>query len=121
MLDKKSESLLALLLDLAGLEYTVLDKNVLSDKLPARHKMNPQSVTAALTYLKENGYISVKYQDKEEICLCATIKAQSYFEGEKALAPKTKIANAQIWLLFLGVFAAAFCGALAAVFVAKTM
>lgn len=121
MLDKKTESVLALLLRKANDEYKVLDKSDLANELPARLKQDVQSVTVALAYLKEKGYITVKYQDKDEICLCTAPKAKTYFEKEKKLTPETKIINAQMWLLLAGVLAASFLGALAAVTIGKIL
>lgn len=119
MLDKRSASLLELLYNKTGSSYKVLNKGQLMDELPKKLKVDEQSLSAIISFLKENEYVDVKYQDKDEICVTTTIKAESYLDGEKDLQQKAKITNAQATLLFVGVFIAAFLGALAAVLVGK--
>lgn len=119
MLDKKSDAVLELLIAKAGKTYKVLNKNQLLDELPKKLHIDMQSLLGIITFLKENEYVDVKYQDKEEICLTTTVKAESYTEGEKNITQKAKITNGQVGLLFLGVFLAAFLGALAAILIGK--
>ena len=119
MLDKKSDAVLELLIAKAGQTYQVLNKTQLLQYLPKKLNIDLQSLLGIITFLKENEYIDVKYQDKEEICLCTTVKAESYNEGEKNIMQKAKITNGQAWLLFLGVFLAAFVGALVATLIGK--
>lgn len=119
MLDKKSDAVLELLIKKAGKTYKVLNKNQLLDELPKKLRIDMQSLLGIITFLKENEYVDVKYQDKEEICITTTVKAESYNEGEKNITQKAQITNAQVGLLFLGVFLAAFLGALVATLIGK--
>ena len=121
MLDKKSDAVLELLIEKVGKNYKVLNKNQLLEELPKRLNMDLQSLLGIITFLKENEYVDVKYQDKEEICICTTVKAESYAEGEKNIMQKAKITNGQAWLMFLGVFLAAFVGTLAATLLGKLL
>ena len=119
MLDKKTSAVLELLKNKTENNYKVLDKKQLIDELPAKLKIDLPSLAAIITFLTENEYVSVKYQDKDEICVATTIKADSYLDGEKDLQQKAKLTKSQAVLLFVGVFFAAFLGALAAIFIGK--
>ena len=98
MLDKKSTALLELLYNKTENSYKVLNKGQLIDELPKKLKVDEQGFSAIVAFLKENEYVDVKYQDKDEICVSTTIKAESYLEGEKDLQQKAKITNTQATL-----------------------
>ncbi len=119
MLDKKSSAVLELLRNKTENNYKVLDKNQLLAELPSKLKIDIQGLLAIITFLTENEYVSVKYQDKDEICICTTIKADSYLDGEKDLQQKAKLTASQTTVLFIGVFVAAFFGALIAGLIGK--
>ena len=119
MLDKKSTAVLALLLDKTENAYKVLTKSQILAELPKKLNIDAQTFANIVTFLTENEYVSVKYQDKEEICIATTIKAQSYLDGEKDLQQKAKISNYQVMFLFAGVFLAAFLGSLIAGLIGK--
>ncbi len=121
MLDKRMTAVLQMLSEKVGYSYKVVKKQSLVDSLPKKHKTNAETFNSVLTYLKENDYVVVKYQDKDDICLTLTVKAESYLQGEQEVAVKSKIAFGQVWILFAGVFVAAFLGALAAVAIAKLL
>lgn len=120
VLDKKTNAVLQLLRDKTENAYKVLDKNQMVDEL-AKYKIDLQGLIAIITFLTENEYVSVKYQDKEEICIATTIKADSYLDGEKDLQQKAKLTNAQSVFLFVGMFVAAFLGALIAGLIGKLL
>lgn len=119
MLDKKTDAVLTLLASKCGNTYKVLEKKQIVAELPKKLNLDAQGLLAIITFLKENEYVDVKYQDKDEICIACTVKAESYLEGEKDMTQKAKITNGQIGLLFLGVFLAAFIGSLIATLVGK--
>ena len=119
MLDKKTNAVLELLFEKTQNSYKVLNKSQILAELPQKLKIDAQTFASILTFLTENEYVGVKYQDKEEICVCTTVKAESYLDGEKDMQQKAKITNSQATLLFVGVFFAAFLGALIASFIGK--
>lgn len=119
MLYKSTAALLKLLRDKTENNYKVLNKNQLLNELPAKYKVDMDGLLAIITFLTDNEYVSVKYQDKEEICIATTIKADSYLDGEKNMQQKAKLTNSQTTLLFVGVFVAAFLGALIAGLIGK--
>ena len=119
MLDKKTDAVLELLTQKAGSSYKVLNKQQILDDLSPKLKIDLQTLLGIITFLKENEYVDVKYQDKEEICICTTVKAESYSEGEKNIMQKAKITKGQLSLLLLGVFLAAFLGTLVATIIGK--
>ena len=120
MLDKKSDAVLQLLTEKAGNTYKVLDKSQLVAELPSKLNIDVPSLLNIITFLKENEYVDVKYQDRDEICLSATVKAESYVEGEK-VTEKATITNGQISVLMLAMFVAAFIGTLVANIVGKLL
>lgn len=121
MLDKKSDAVLELITAKAGNTYKVLSKSQLVDELPSKLNIDVQSLLNIITFLKENKYVDVKYQDKDEICLSATVKAESYVDGEKDVTPKATITNGQITVLLLAMFVAAFVGTILANIVGKLL
>ena len=114
MLDKKTDAVLELLFTKTQNSYKVLNKAQILSELPQKLKIDAASFSAILTFLTENEYVGVKYQDKDEICVSTTVKAESYLDGERDIQQKAKITNSQAWILFAGAFIAAFLGALIA-------
>ena len=121
MLDKKSEILLSELKRIVPNGYKVLTKSEIIDMLPVKMQGNSQSVDEQLTFLYNNGYIDIKYRDKDEVCLCLTLKTDSYLSTERNRVEKTRITDGQLWLLFGGMFLAAFLGALVATLIGKLL
>ena len=119
MLNKKTDAVLELLTNKCGNSYKVLEKKQIISELPSKLKIDAQALAAIIAFLKENEYVDVKYQDKDEICLCCTVKAESYTEGEKNMEQKAKITNGQVGVLWLGVFVMAFLGSLIATLIGK--
>ena len=119
MLDKKTDAVLQLLIQKCGNTYKVLDKKQILSELPTKLGVDSQGLLAIVAFLKENEYVDVKYQDKDEICITTTVKAESYMEGEKDMTQKAKITNGQVGILWLGVFLAAFVGSLLAALIGK--
>ena len=112
MLDKKTDAVLELLTQKAKNSYKVLNKEDLLNELPKKLDIDMQDLQGIITFLKENEYVDVKYQDKEEIC----ISSLSWYFTQKA-----KITNGQVGLLILGVFLAAFFGAFIASLIGKLL
>ena len=119
MLDKKMTAVLEMLAEQVGYSYKVVKKQQLLEALPKKYQMDAETFVNIVSFLKENDYLVVKYQDKDDICLTLTVKAETLLAGEKEVAVKSKITNGQIWLLFTGVFLAAFLGSFIAAIIGK--
>lgn len=119
MLNKKTAAVLSMLADEVGYSYKVVKKQHLLDALPSKYKIDMEELVSIIGFLKENDYLTVKYQDKDEICLILSVKAESYLSGEQEPSMKAKMANGQAWLLVVATFVAAFLGAFAAVLIGK--
>ena len=119
MLDKKSDAVLKLLVENVGANYKVINKGQLLAQLPSKLHLDAHGLQGIITFLKEDEYIDVKYQDKDEICLSTTVKAASYNENEKNVIQRTSISSMQISILALCAFLASFAGALLAVLIGK--
>lgn len=114
MLDRKTEAVLAMLSEQVGYSYKVVNKAELAAKMPKRFAVNEDKLIAVIAFLKENDYLTVKYQDKDEICLALSVKSETYLSQKDHISAQTKISGKQIVLLFFGVFAASLLGTLAA-------
>lgn len=114
MLDKKTDAVLKLIAEKADGNYKVLEKNQILRELPSKLGVDESNLPSIIGFLKDNEYVDVKYQDKDEICICATVKTESYMEGEKDLPQKAKITNGQLGFLLTAMFLASFFGALIA-------
>ncbi len=120
MLDKKTDAVLQSVAKLAGSGYTVLEKQQILQSLPTKYHADMENLCSILSFLKENGYVDVKYQDKESICLAVTVKAQNQMEGLKDTAG-AKIVGNQFGLLLGLVCLASFVGAFLAVLLGKIL
>ena len=119
MLDKKMLAVLTMLSQQVGYSYKVVKKAQLLANIPKKYAMDMDTLVAIIAFLREMGYAVVKYQDKDDICLTLTVKAETYLAGEKQPAVKSQITNKQVWILFLGVFFASLLGAFVAVLLGK--
>lgn len=119
MLDKKMTTVLAMLAEQVGYSYKVVKKQQLLEALPKKYQMDADTFVSIVSFLKENDYLVVKYQDKDDICLTLTVKAETLLAGEKEMAVKSKITGGQVWFLFAGVFLASFLGSLIAALIGK--
>ena len=120
MLDKKMEAVLQALLNLAGNSYKVLNKQGILQSLPRKLNIDSNTLGAIFSFLSENDFIDVKYQDKDEICLCTTIKAESYVTGDKMQQRASLSTKQNVWLT-AGVFISSFLGAFVAILIAKLL
>ena len=96
MLDKKTDAVLELLTNKCGNSYKVLEKKQIVAELPKKLNVDVQGLAAIITFLKENEYVDVKYQDKDEICIACTVKAESYAEGERTWSKKQKLPTVRL-------------------------
>ncbi len=120
MLDKKMEAVLQALLNLAGNSYKVLNKQGILQSLPRKLNIDSKTLGAIFSFLSENDFIDVKYQDKDEICLCTTIKAESYVTGDKMQQRASLSTKQNVWLT-AGMFISSFLGAFVAILIAKLL
>lgn len=120
MLDKKMEAVLQALLNLAGNSYKVLNKQSILQSLPRKLNIDSNTLGAIFSFLSENDFIDVKYQDKDEICLCTTIKAESYVTGDKMQQRASLSTKQNVWLT-AGMFISSFLGAFVAILIAKLL
>ena len=120
MLDKKMEAVLQALLNLAGNSYKVLNKQGILQSLPRKLNIDSNTLGAIFSFLSENDFIDVKYQDKDEICLCTTIKAESYVTGDKMQQRASLSTKQNVWLT-AGMFISSFLGAFVARLIAKLL
>ena len=111
MLDKKSLALLKTIISQSDGGYKVFSTEELCLNTPKQFNMDANEFNDCINVLVENEYISVKYQDDNEICLLVLNKGRALFENlsdEK----KEKIKNNHKY--YLSAFAGAFTGSISA-------
>ncbi len=114
MLDKKTEQILGVLRNNIGTNFKVVNKADILSWMPEKLRMDKETLAATMIYLKEKDYLTVKYQDKDEICLAVTVRAESYLENDKNTAEKTNLSVKQYGFVFLFGFLGAFAGSMIA-------
>ncbi|MCM1043827.1 MAG: hypothetical protein NC350_06480 [Corallococcus sp.] len=115
MLDRKTEIILKYLSNTIGTNFTVVTKTDLIDALAKKASVDDVQLDSSLNYLKENNYITVKYQDSAEICLAVTMKSAAYLEHKSSEATKAELTKKQHAYVFLYGALGAFVGAFLAV------
>lgn len=119
MLEKRILSLLKLLENNIGDNYKIVDKQELLSMLPSAARFDITSLESALNYLSDRQYISIKYSDSNDICLCTTAKAKAYLEHSKSNIERTTLTKSQYFTIFAVVLIASFVGCLLATIVAS--
>ena len=69
MLDKKTEAVLQVLSEQAKDGYTVLQKQQLIALVPQKYQLDTKTFCSTISFLKEQGYVDVKYQDGQQLTL----------------------------------------------------
>ena len=118
MLDKKTETVLQILAEKAKSGYTVLKKQAVLQLLPQKMALDTKGFCSVVSFLKEQGYVDVKYQDRDTFCLGITTKARNHLEGLQDTKGAKLVGN-QFGLLLVLVGACAFVGAFLAVVIAQ--
>lgn len=118
MLDKKTEAVLQVLSEQAKDGYTVLQKQQLIALVPQKYQLDTKTFCSTISFLKEQGYVDVKYQDRDAVCLSVTVKTRNHLEG-LGETRGAKIVGNQFGLLLALVGACAFVGAFVASLLAK--
>ena len=98
----------------------MLNKQGILQSLPRKLNIDSNTLGAIFSFLSENDFIDVKYQDKDEICLCTTIKAESYVTGDKMQQRASLSTKQNVWLT-AGMFISSFLGAFVAILIAKLL
>ena len=114
MLDKRTEAVLKIVNEKAKDGYTVLKKQPLLELVPKKLKLSMKDFCSVLSFLKEQGYVDVKYQDKDTLCLSVTAKTRNHFAGLQD-TKGAKLVDNQFGTLLLFVALSAFVGAFVAV------
>ena len=62
--------------------YKIVSLNELIDAVSSVYNIDGDGVRHSLTYLAEREYISIKYEDEVEFCLCPLPKGRLHFETQ---------------------------------------
>ncbi len=82
MLDKRCLKLLDILNgECLNSGYKVIEIPALIAAMPAPFGMDEEALRECLETLSSREYISVKYEDEKEVCLCPTPKGRLVFEN----------------------------------------
>lgn len=120
MLDKKCYFVLQMISARTGDGYAVLDKQSVLAEIARKTGFDMHDFCSTLSFLKEQGYVDVKYQDKDSVCLCVTAKTRNLLDGLKETNGAQIVKN-QFGLLLLCVGGCAFFGAFLATLFASLL
>ncbi len=113
MLENVSEYLLNFIVKEVGNKYKIIDYNDIILAYPPSYLATKEKIEESIYILKNQGYIMVKYNDGESVCLSCTEKAFSYNnEYTTRLEKITKNENKYLGWSFFGGFIGAFLGGL---------
>lgn len=111
MIDKKSLALLKTIINQTDSGYKVFSIEELCLNTPKQFNMDANEFNGCIEILVENEYVSVKYQDDNEICLLVLNKGRALFENLSE-EKKERIKNNHKY--YLSAFAGAFTGSISA-------
>ncbi len=113
MLDKRTHLLLSrIALLCADGGYRIVEENELLSCFPQRLKTDGEGLSHMLRFLRENGYIDVKYAEDGVYCLTPLPEGRMYDESMRR--ERSEGLRRRLYLLaftLLGAFAGAFAGA----------
>ncbi len=119
MLDKRTSALLLKINAICQTgSYQIVEESELLGCFPEKTAMDADGLRRILSYLKERGYIDIKYAEEGIYCLCPLPDGRLYFENvvrEKSDSARRSRSN----FLFtaLGAFVGSLLGALLAVLI----
>ena len=81
MLDNRSLALLNYINgECVNSGYKIFSYSELVFALPKTLKSDKENVIESVNHLSSREYVTVKYQDGDEVCLCPTVKGRTVFE-----------------------------------------
>ena len=92
MLDQRTSELLNIINgECQGTGYKILSLSELSLSMPKKYCMDQDGIRQSLKVLYEKEYLSVKYEDQNEVCLAVLPKGRLVFENgiEKEMERKS--------------------------------
>ncbi len=92
-------------------QFLIVEIDELYDSFPDGMEKNRINLDSALTHLKQNGFIDIRYNKGNSLCLCTTAKQEEQYL-EKKEQPKIN------WMPLYLSFAGAFLGGVFAVIIA---
>lgn len=85
MLDERTEALLeAINLSCKTGTYQVVEEGELLDYFPESFQVDKDGLAHMLSYLKEHGYVDVRFVESGVYCLCPLPHGRIYFEERQA-------------------------------------
>lgn len=112
MLDKSCFALLDVInAHCLGLGYKIFYVSELLDAMPVGQKIDEKRLFECLSMLSRGEFISVKYQDDNEVCLCPLEKGRSVFENKiEERIENTRLQKRYFLSAFLGAVIGAVVG-----------
>ena len=101
-------------------EYLIISVNEIILEFPLSYAITKEAVSEMILTLKNNGYISVKYNDGESLCLKCNEKGIVFLESNEKCEITKKDTNFKIFgLCFFASLLGAFLGVLLILFLSK--
>ncbi len=117
MLDKRTSALLFKINALCRTgSYQIVEESDLLSCFPEKTAMDTDGLRRILSYLKERGYIDIRYAEDGIYCLCPLPDGRLYFENALRERSDSARRNRSVFAVTaLGAFLGSLFGALAAV------
>ena len=113
MLNSESEYVLRYVLNIAKDDYVIINFNDVLLDSPIQFALDKIKLNDIIMLLKNNGYIRIKYNDLNSICVLVEQKGKDYVE--RLVESEVKIENkteSLFGICFFGAFVGSFLGAL---------
>lgn len=120
MLDKRSEALLRIInKECYEGSYKVLEVDDIIRLMPKKFKVDFETITQLMGYLKSGEYVFVKYYDNEVFCVSPLPRGRRIFEIEYEEKKNTKKRKFRNFLLFAFYLLLIFGVSLGAAYISK--
>lgn len=117
MLDNRSKSVLNFLVkECSEGSYKIIDVDDILSSLPNNFNLDREVVFQIVKYLENNEYVSVKYSDDEQFCLCPLPFGRQFIENDenqsKSKEPINSIGKRIYFYVFFCALLGSFLGTL---------
>ncbi len=120
MLDKRSEALLRIInKECFEGSYKVLEVDDLIRLMPKKFKVDFETISQLMGYLKTGEYVSVKYSDNEVFCVSPLPRGRRFFEVELETKKNKKGKKIKTFFIFTFYLFLIFGVSLAAAYLSK--
>lgn len=112
MLDSRSKSVLNFLVkECSEGSYKIIEASDILSALPKNYNADKEIISQIIKHLENGEYISVKYSDDEQFCLCPLPFGRQFIENDEIQLTNRKSIKSIGSKIFFSAFFSAFMGA----------